>query len=271
MNIECVLIPVLILSEPALHEQQFQVLGRETRPETVVVGRCDIACLLTHHYGQGIGLLADTLGSPMTKSELLGDVQVMADGKDAGSRLYLVARDDHGTIVQGTVLEEDVLYEPLADAGIEFLACAYDVHQGQVVLHDDECSHVLLAHVETRHHDGEDILTLMHHPRHAFPLVGTEEMDELPGTLMCSYAIEEVSDLLLEEHDDGNGSHTHKLVEDIAQKLHLKNLADDDPETHEDQYSIEDIHRARLLHQFIAVEQDDSYQQDVYHVLDSHF
>ena len=71
MNIECVLIPVLILSEPALHEQQFQVLGRETRPETVVVGRCDIACLLTHHYGQGIGLLADTLGRRMQEAAFI--------------------------------------------------------------------------------------------------------------------------------------------------------------------------------------------------------
>jgi hypothetical protein len=61
--------------------------------------------------------------------------------------------------------------------------------------------------------------------------------------------------LLLEEHDDGNDTNADELVENAAQKLHFHHLGDDNPETDEDDETIEDVHGAGLLHEFVAGEE----------------
>ena len=98
-------------------------------------------------------------------------------------------------------------------------------------------------------------------------LVRTEEVQEPMHPLAGSHLVEEMPDFLLKEDDDGNGSYIYQFVEDAAHKLHLKYLADYYPEADKEQYAVEDVHGARLLHHLVAIEQAYCHKQDINQVL----
>ena len=171
--------------------------------------------------------------------------------------------------MEGTVLEEDVFDEPLGYLCIDLFSCTGKVSQRQVVLNHDERSHPLLAHVHASHYDGEDGLTLVAELACVLVLVQSEETQEAMCLLSGPKVIEEAADVLLEKDDDGKRSYAHQLVEDASQQLHLQHLADDYPAADEEQDAIEDVDGARLLHQLVAIEKHDCYEEDVHYVLEA--
>ena len=239
------------------------------RTEHVGIGSADVACLFADHDGKGIGLLADAFCGTVAKAELLGYVEVMADGQDARGSCYPALHDYHGSVVQRAVLEEYVLDEPLCYLGIDLLARTDELGEGQVVLQDNEGTHALLAHVHASHDDGEDGLALVAELTLLLVPVETEEAEEAMSLLTGTEVVEEAAYVFLEEDDDSQSSDAHQLVEDAAQKLHLQYLADDNPATDEEQYAIEDVHRARLLHQFVAIVEYDGYKENVNEVFET--
>lgn len=233
----------------------------------VAIGSADVSCFLAHHDCQSVRLLADTLCCAVPEAKLLGYVKVVTDGQDAGGGSHPSSRYYHCSVVQGTVFEEYVLYQSLADLGVNQFASPDEVVQREVVLHDDKCANLLLAHVQTSHHYGEYALSVVY-KLGVFLMPLWAEYGQYASCLTASSdAVEEMAYLFLEEYDDGNGSHAHQLVQYVAQQLHLQYFADDYPEAYEQQDTIEDVHRTRLLHQLVAVVQDHGYQYDVYDIL----
>ena len=136
-----------------------------------------------------------------------------------------------------------------------------------MVLQYDQGTYPLLAHVQAGHYNGEDGLPLMYEFREVLLLVRTEEVQEPMHPLAGSHLVEEMPDFLLKEDNDGDGSYIYQFVEDAAHKLHLKYLADYYPEADKEQYAVEDVHGARLLHHLVAIEQAYCHKQDINQVL----
>ena len=205
----------------------------------------------------------------MSEAELLGDVEVVADGEDARSSGNPAFSYDHGAVVQGTVFEEDVLYEPLRYLGIDLFACSHELGQREVVLQHDEGADVLLAHVHAGHDDGEDGVALVAELAGVLVLVEPEEAQEAVGLLSGTEVVEEAPNVLLEKDDDGQRSDAHQLVEDAAKQLHLKHFADDNPSAHEEEDTIEDVDGARLLHQLVAIVEHYCHKENVHYVFEA--
>lgn len=240
------------------------------RAEHVIICSSYVTRLFAHHDCQGIRFLADTFCGTMAKPELLGDIEVMADGQDARSCCYSAFGDNHGTVVQGAVLEEDILDESLCYLSINLFTSSHELAKREVVLKHDEGSDVLLAHIHASHHDGEDCLSLIAELSDILVFVEPEETEETMSTVAGSYVVEEATYVLLEENDDGKGTDAHKLVEDASQELHLHHLADDNPEADKEQNAIEDIDGARLLHQLVAIEEHYRYKENIHEVFEAY-
>ena len=75
------------------------------------------------------------------------DVALLGDGKDAAGGGYAVVANDHGAIVQGAVFEKDILYQRMADVGIDDHACRGDVIQVVVAGDEDEGTLFDVRHV----------------------------------------------------------------------------------------------------------------------------
>ena len=128
----------------------------------------------------------------MAQSKLLGDVEIVADGQDAAGGEDAVLADNHSSVVERRVLEEDVLDEPLVDVRIDGLASADDIGQRGIALDDDECSHLALRHLHACHHDGHDV-ALELFPVFVLGVLGHEVLQEASHTLVFR-----VSSLLIE-------------------------------------------------------------------------
>ena len=236
----------------------------------VRIGCADVARLFAHHDCQGVGLFADAFCGTMSKTELLWNVEVVTDGQDARSCCYPSFRDYHGAVVKRTVLEENVLDEPLCYLGVNLFARSHELAKRQVVLQDDEGSDMLLAHVHAGHDDGEDCLALVAELTRVLVLIQSEESEEPMSLVSSSYVVEEASDVFLEEDDDGKCANADKLVEDASQQLHFQHLADDNPEADEKQNAIEDVDGARLLHQLVAIEEYYRHKENVDEVFETY-
>ena len=82
---------------------------------------------------------------------------------------------------------------------------------------------------------------------------------------------EKTSDFLLKQDNQRNDTYAHQLVEDVAQQLHLQNLRHHNPCHNEHQHTIEDVQRARRLHQSPCFIQQHGHQQNVDNILYAKF
>ena len=80
----------------------------------------------------------------------------MTHWQDATGSLDVAVADNHSTIVEGGVLEEDVFDELLTDTGIDAFTRVDHIVQRHIALDDDEGSHLAFTHIQTRHDDRHD-------------------------------------------------------------------------------------------------------------------
>ena len=99
----------------------------------------------------------------MAKAQLLGYVHVVTHRQDASCRFDALLRDDHGTVVERRVLEEDVLYQQFVDACVDLFTGLHNIVKRCGPLDDDKGSHLFLCHIHARpydRHDGSLVLVL---------------------------------------------------------------------------------------------------------------
>ena len=61
---------------------------------------------------------------------------------------------------------------------------------------------------------------------------------------MGTQHLEEVAHVVLEQDDEGDGSHLDQLVEDGSQQTHLQHLSHQQPQQDEDKDACENLYRA---------------------------
>ena len=171
--------------------------------------------------------------------------------------------------MQWRVLKEDVLYQLLTDLGINLFTSSHNIVQRSGTLDNNQCTHLLLAHRHTSHHDRHDDLLQLFRVL----LLFSARKQTAQGThaLVSSQIVEEFTDVFLKEDDKTNDTHRHQLVKDATQQLHLQHLRHHQPEDDEHQDTHEDVQRARLLHEAIDIEQRQCDEYDVDNVLDTKF
>ena len=89
-----------------------QVGGREIQVQFTLVSIGDATRFLAHDDGNGVSSLGDTLGRTVTQAQVSRDVGVMGNGKDTTSTHEFAAIDNQGTIMQGAILEKNILNQP---------------------------------------------------------------------------------------------------------------------------------------------------------------
>ena len=82
---------------------------------------------------------------------------------------------------------------------------------------------------------------------------------------------QEFADIILEKHNNRNNTHRNQLIEDRAQKPHLKNLRYKKPDDNKHHNADEHIQRARLPHQPIDIVEHQRYEQNIDQIFDSEF
>lgn len=95
--------------------------------EPTVLGYRNISCLLADDNAYSIGRLAHSESRPVTQTEFLGDVGVVAYRKDAAYGSNAVAGNDHRAVVERRVLEKYILNKSYIDVGVDFVAGAFIV------------------------------------------------------------------------------------------------------------------------------------------------
>ena len=98
-----------------------------------------------YNDGNGVGMFGDAQGGAVTEPEPAGDFLVFGYRNDASCCLNAVVANDHGTIVQRTVLEKDAFDKAGVDGGINFFAGVDVAFERIVAANDDESAHLALG------------------------------------------------------------------------------------------------------------------------------
>lgn len=122
-----------------------------------VHGHRDASRLFRNDDGETVALLRDAQGRAVTQTEVFGDIFRMTHGQDATSGADALLGNDHSAIVQRTVLEEEVFEQALADGSIDDFATLHHFFKAHASLQNDERTHLLSAHVDASHHDGQNV------------------------------------------------------------------------------------------------------------------
>ena len=243
-------------------EETFQFFSRKFQMELSFESNGDAARFFRHDDGQRVGLLRHAEGGAVAQSELFGDVQAVRHGQDAAGGRDALVGDNHGPVVERAVFEEDVFDEALVEVRVDGVARVDDVVERDAAFKHDECAHFLLAHVQAGHYDGHDV-----RPLHLCFLRAREQMEEAVHLLVGAKCLQEPADVVLEQHDERDGSHLDQLVEDGPQQPHFQDLRHEQPQQDEDEHSGENLHRAGLLHELVGVveqEGDGEYVDDIF-------
>ena len=185
-------------------------------------GYGDATRFLRHYNDHGVAVLRHTHRSTVAQTEFLGDVETMGYRQNTSRSLDALTRDNHGTIVQWGVLEEDVLDETLVDVGVDFVACVCYVVERCGALNNDKGTHFSFAHVHAGKNDGHNCLPAC--PTAAFFLFLLEESQQQSHPLVGTDVVEEFANVLLEQDDKTNHSHAHQLVHDRTKQAHFEYL-----------------------------------------------
>ena len=164
--------------------------------ELAFVCHRDASGFFGYDDGQGVGFLRYTHGCTVAEAKLLRDVQVVRDGEDASGCYDLLVADNHRSVVQRAVLEEDILDEALVYIGVDGVSASDDFVQWEVLFDYNQGTGLALAHAHAGHNDGHDVGSL-----HLFLLTSAEEAEQVSLAFMGTYGDEELADIVLEEDD----------------------------------------------------------------------
>src|SRR5574344_2610865 len=98
-----------------LGKHALQFFTRQAQLKLALDGYGDATCLLAHHNRHAVTFLRDSQGGTMTQSQFLGNIKAMTHREDASCRHNPLMGYEHGTIMKGRILEEDVFYQLLID------------------------------------------------------------------------------------------------------------------------------------------------------------
>ena len=179
-----------------LGEDAFQLLGSEAQVELAFVCHRDASGFFGYDDGQGVGFLRYTHGCTVAEAKLLRDVQVVRDGEDASGCYDLLVADNHRSVVQRAVLEEDILDEALVYVGIDGFSGTDNLVEWDAFFNHNQCSGLSFAHAHTGHDDGHDVGFLV-----LVLFAWVKESEDVSPTFMRTYGNKELADVVLKQYD----------------------------------------------------------------------
>ena len=194
---------------------------------------------------------------------MLRNALVFADGQDAGSRDHLSVPDDECAVMQGGVLEEDVLDQSGRHDGIQ----AFTGFR------------IFFEVLRTGQHDegtglgGRHMAAGLDDLQHLLPGSGIflclSSAQQLHGGETGTEAVEERADLFLEDDDQCNRSYGDDTVEEGTGQFQLETESHDEPYHDKGQNTPEQVGYTALAQQAVGLKQDDGDQQNIDHILES--
>ena len=153
----------------------------------------------------------------------------------------MVSHDNHGTVVQGGVLEEDVHDEPAVDIGLETVSGGDVLVHGILVLQHDEGAGLFGRH-------GADGFSQLLHAlaSHLLFLDTQEAVENLPAPArnarLNGQAVQQMADFRLEQDDDGQNAHVQEGVQQHRHHAHIEGAHHglENEDKHQDQNDVQD-------------------------------
>ena len=202
----------------------------------------------------------------MTQTQLLRNIQIMRHRQDTSCCLDTFLADDHCPVMQRTVLEENILYQPLVYIGIDHLSRTHNIVQRHIMFNDNQRTDFLFAHTDACHDNRHNFIML-----HTLFLIPRKETHQSAGMLMRTECKQEAAYLVLKQNNKRQHPHADQFVEDRPQKLHLQHLRNHQPNQNEHQDARKHVDRTGRFHQFVRIIKQESYQQNVYKIFYAKF
>ena len=222
-----------------------------------VVGQRYATCLLRHNNDDSIRHLAHTQSGTVTHT--IGLRHILACyWKYALSSNHPIATDNHTTIVQRSILEEDILDERLRHLSVDSDTAL--LHNAEVVrlLDDNESTNLLLTHTTTSIHDRLKLDVVLD-----LAVAEVEDARQpLEALTLAAYGLKEVADLGLEDDDDGYYTHRDNLSEDCREEHQIERLNQYPQQVYEE-YTQHNIWCTRSLHSAINTIKQRRHEEDV--------
>ena len=196
----------------------------------------------------------------MAQAIVSGNIGLLRNGQDASGRRDAVVADNHGTVVQRAVFEEDILNQRMGYVGVDGDTCRNDIIQIVVAREQDERSLLDIRHVEAGLGDRVDVQ--VHITPDAQKL---EPLGQLALLGLRSDGEEETPYLRLENDDERNETHTDKGTKDGGQHFHLQGL-DQLPDEENGHDADEDAHGGGAFQEAVKAIEKARHQKDVENV-----
>ena len=229
----------------------------------------DAPRLFGNDNGEAVGLFRDPLCRTVAQTELFGDIGVMTYGKYTPRCRNATVGNNHGAVVQGTVLKEDVFNQSLANVGVDEVARLLLFLQRIIALNNNERPNLLLRHVDASHNDGQNMLAIK---VEIIALATAKEFAQhIIATVARTDVGEELTDFFLKQYDESERTDADHLIHDTAHEAHVKHLRNEQPYEYENQYSGKHICGTRLLHLLIYITEEQRNEHNVYEVFKAKF
>ena len=118
------------------------------------VGKRNPPSLFADNDDLGIRLLREAESRSVPQSQILVQIRIVCDRQDTAGCNDAIVRNHHGTVVQRTVLEENIFDQSGIYFGPEHLARMGKRSEVYSLLDGDESTGLLASHVHTGKHQG---------------------------------------------------------------------------------------------------------------------
>ena len=195
------------------------------------------ARFLRDDHDHRVGNLAHADGSAMPRAEVAADVAVLRQRQDASRRRDSFVSNDHRTVVQRCLCEEDIAQQLGGDLRINHRAGLLILHQRGIPLEHNQHARALFGHCLTGGNRLGD---------HAvdFPLLLLHR-DHLTQGLASDF-FQHTPQLRLEHNDQRDQTDFQDLVEQVIHQIHIEQLGHD-RQRQDDHDTLSDTRCARGL------------------------
>ena len=213
----------------------------------------DGARFLGHDHNHRVAVFAHAHARPVAGAQIRAEPVAAGKGQHTARRRYPAVPDDHGSIVEGGLGEEDVADQLLGNLSVNGGAGAHILLQPGLPGKDDQRAHLLPAHdLAGGHGLGDDAVHLL------LGLGNAQQASQPDGT----QSVQHPPQLRLEQDHHRQQSHRQELVEDIAEGVQMRRLGDPGNHDHH-QHSPRDAHGTGGINQRKKFVYQKRHQQNI--------
>lgn len=239
-------------------EDVLEVYGRYLCLQYSAVCHRYASCLLADHHAVSVCGLAHSQCGAVAQSQLFGYIHIMAHGEYASRGRYTAFGNYHGAVVQGGVLEENILYKTHVYVGVYHVACLLITVERHLLLYDYQCAGPGARHAVAGIDHGKGLGMVI-----SIVFLVAEEAAYGPPFVLGSYVDEKSLYLVLEQYHQHYESDAHEFVEDCAGETHAEDFGCHYPYKYESEHTVEKAEGAAGAHHAVEIEEHECHYQYV--------